>query len=67
METPVDPFVNASTLVGSSLEEGLERFFGFDQFKGDQENVVRSLMAGKHVFVIMPTGGARACATNCRP
>ena len=60
METPVDPFVNASTLVGSSLEEGLQQFFGFDQFKGDQENVVRSLMAGKHVFVIMPTGGGKS-------
>jgi len=60
METPVDPFVNASTLVGSSIEEGLERFFGFDQFKGEQEKVVRSLMDGKNVFVIMPTGGGKS-------
>ena len=60
METPVDPFVNASTLVGSSIEEGLERFFGFNQFKGEQEKVVRSLMDGKNVFVIMPTGGGKS-------
>ena len=60
METPVDPFVNAATLVGSSIEEGLERFFGFDQFKGEQEKVVRSLMDGKNVFVIMPTGGGKS-------
>ena len=60
METPVDPFVNASTLVGSSIEEGLERFFGFHKFKGEQEKVVRSLMDGRNVFVIMPTGGGKS-------
>ena len=60
METPVDPFVNASTLVGSSVQEGLARFFGFDQFKGEQEQVVNSLMDGKNVFVIMPTGGGKS-------
>ena len=60
METPVDPFVNASTLVGSSVQEGLARFFGFDQLKGEQEQVVNSLMDGKNVFVIMPTGGGKS-------
>ena len=37
METPVDPFLDAGSLVGSSLKEGLARFFGFNHFKGDQE------------------------------
>ncbi|MDC0600245.1 ATP-dependent DNA helicase [Flavobacteriales bacterium] len=60
METPVDPFVNADSLVGASIHEGLERFFGFNQFKGEQEEVVTSLMAGKNAFVIMPTGGGKS-------
>ena len=42
------------------MQEGLARFFGFDQFKGEQEQVVNSLMDGKNVFVIMPTGGGKS-------
>ena len=60
METPVRPLVNASSLVGSSVQEGLDKFFGFDQFKGEQQEVVNSLMEGRHVFVIMPTGGGKS-------
>ena len=60
METPVQPLVNASSLVGSSVQEALAKFFGFDQFKGEQQQVVDSLMEGKHVFVIMPTGGGKS-------
>jgi ATP-dependent DNA helicase RecQ len=60
METPVDPFMDAASLVGSSVQEGLARFFGFNQFKGEQEQVVATLMEGKDVFVIMPTGGGKS-------
>ena len=60
METPVDPFLDAGSLVGSSLKEGLARFFGFNHFKGDQELIVTSLMEGRNVFVIMPTGGGKS-------
>ena len=60
METSVGPLVNADSLVGSSVNEGLSRFFGFSQFKGEQEEVVNSLMAGNNVFVIMPTGGGKS-------
>ena len=60
MESPAHPLVNASSLVGSTVQEGLGKFFGFDQFKGEQQQVVESLMAGKHVFVIMPTGGGKS-------
>ena len=60
METPVDPFMDAASLVGSSVKEGLARFFGFNQFKGEQEEIVTNLMEGKDVFVIMPTGGGKS-------
>lgn len=60
METPVDPFLDAGSLVGASIHEGLERFFGFNQFKGEQEEIVCSLMEGRNVFVIMPTGGGKS-------
>ena len=40
--------------------EALEQFFGFKQFKGEQEDVVQSVLDGKNTFVIMPTGGGKS-------
>ena len=34
--------------------------FGFDTFKGDQEAIIRNLLAGKDTFVLMPTGGGKS-------
>lgn len=44
----------------STLKGSLKKFFGFDQFKGDQEAIVSSLLNGNNVFVIMPTGGGKS-------
>ncbi len=38
----------------------LKRYFGFNQFKGLQEQVIRSVLDKKHTFVIMPTGGGKS-------
>ena len=43
-----------------SLEEGLQEYFGFNKFKGNQEKIIKSLMSGKDTFVIMPTGGGKS-------
>lgn len=43
-----------------SPKEALEKFFGFQNFKGEQEQIIESLMAGNHTFVIMPTGGGKS-------
>jgi ATP-dependent DNA helicase RecQ len=42
------------------LLEALQLHFGFDQFKGPQQEIIESLMAGKDTFVIMPTGGGKS-------
>ncbi|MBA3828631.1 MAG: DNA helicase RecQ [Taibaiella sp.] len=34
--------------------------FGFDGFKGEQEQIIKSVLAGKDTFVIMPTGGGKS-------
>jgi ATP-dependent DNA helicase RecQ len=38
----------------------LKEFFGFDGFKGNQEAVVNSVLAGEDCFVIMPTGAGKS-------
>src|SRR3954462_11163661 len=46
--------------VETSLQECLQKFFGFDSFKGQQEAIITSLMENKDTFVIMPTGGGKS-------
>ena len=48
------------TTVDLSPREALERFFGFKQFKGEQEAVVQNVLDKKNTFVIMPTGGGKS-------
>mgnify|MGYP003526563060 FL=1 len=43
-----------------NLIDILKLYFGFDKFKGDQEAIIRNLLAGKDTFVLMPTGGGKS-------
>ena len=43
-----------------NLTEVLKENFCFDTFKGDQEAVIKNLLAGKDSFVLMPTGGGKS-------
>ena len=43
-----------------NLTEALKENFGFDKFKGDQEAVIKNLLAGNDAFVLMPTGGGKS-------
>ena len=42
------------------LNSALRHHFGFDQFKGEQEAIIRNVLNGKNTFVIMPTGGGKS-------
>lgn len=43
-----------------NLKDSLKNFFGFDSFKGNQEPVIETVINGKDVFVIMPTGAGKS-------
>jgi ATP-dependent DNA helicase RecQ len=43
-----------------NLHDALVKYFGFNQFKGNQEEIIDSLLSGKDTFVIMPTGGGKS-------
>ena len=42
------------------MAEALKVHFGFDTFKGEQEAIIRNLLAGNNTFVLMPTGGGKS-------
>lgn len=44
----------------TDLKEALRNYFGFDSFKGEQEEIITNLLAGNDTFVIMPTGGGKS-------
>ena len=43
-----------------SLVTALKKYFGFSDFKGNQKNIIQSLLNGNDTFVIMPTGGGKS-------
>lgn len=43
-----------------NLTEALKKYFGFNKFKGDQEAIIRNVLAGNDTFVLMPTGGGKS-------
>ena len=48
------------TYTSEQLHEALYKFFGFDNFKPLQEDIVRSILEGNNTFAIMPTGGGKS-------
>jgi ATP-dependent DNA helicase RecQ len=48
------------TTVTIDLQTALQEQFGFEQFKGQQEQIIQSVLSGRDTFVIMPTGGGKS-------
>ena len=43
-----------------NLSDSLKKYFGFSTFKGRQEDIISTLLEGRDVFVLMPTGGGKS-------
>lgn len=58
VNTPILPSSSGYSPV--RLLESLQKHFGFDQFKGNQEDIIQNVLSGRDTFVIMPTGGGKS-------
>lgn len=54
------PAKGATSKGDMNVSEALKKHFGFDSFKGDQKAIIETLLSGKDVFVLMPTGGGKS-------
>ena len=44
----------------NDLHDALKHYFGFEAFKGHQEEIITSVINKENTFVIMPTGGGKS-------
>ena len=49
-----------TSLKTTDLHTSLKKYFGFSDFKGLQEEVIKNILAGNNTFAIMPTGGGKS-------
>ena len=47
-------------VTSAELHDKLKTFFGWDAFKGNQEEIIMHLIGGGDAFVLMPTGGGKS-------
>ncbi|MGC6470655.1 MAG: DNA helicase RecQ [Flavobacteriales bacterium] len=48
------------TLQIKSLNDELQKYFGFNHFKSQQETIIQNTLDGNDAFVVMPTGGGKS-------
>ena len=49
-----------SNKIQREINSALKNLFGFDNFKGNQQQIIEKLLEGNDVFVIKPTGGGKS-------
>lgn len=57
LETTLAPANQAPV---QDLNQALNYYFGFSEFRGEQQTIIRNILAGNDTFVIMPTGAGKS-------
>ncbi len=60
MDIQTDISSSPSRITPANLRRALRHYFGFENFKGKQEEIIMDLLKGRDVFVLMPTGGGKS-------
>lgn len=60
MEEKIKSKMELLELVEPDVKGKLKELFGFDKFRGIQEEVINNILAGNNTFVIMPTGAGKS-------
>ncbi len=47
-------------MIEKKLRVALKEIFGYDQFRGNQEAIIKNVLNGENSFVIMPTGAGKS-------
>ena len=51
---------NKGQIVTMDVKETLKYYFGFDSFNPGQEEIINSILSGRDVLAVMPTGSGKS-------
>ncbi|MFW5862819.1 MAG: DNA helicase RecQ [Spirochaetota bacterium] len=51
---------SGTTTGAADVHATLKEIFGYDTFRPNQEEIVRAILEGRHIFAVMPTGGGKS-------
>src|SRR5437763_5762277 len=60
MNMPTSPAHQIACFATLQLQETLKKYFGYDEFRPLQQEIIDDALAGRDVFALLPTGGGKS-------